>query len=123
MAATVNRERSKVDGSSVGDQPYPKRIRYPTQRRRLGISAADCGLLLGASSQSIYNWEEDKTRPLAKHLPALVALRTLGKRNATALIESRWAGGQFALALFILRGCAYACASSKALCLQHVRNS
>src|ERR1035438_5154510 len=53
-----------------------------SQRRRLGISARDCGLLIGASSQSIYNWEEGKTRPLAKHLPAVAALRTLGKREA-----------------------------------------
>ena len=60
-----------------------------SQRRRLGISAADCGLLLGASSQSIYNWEEGKTRPLARHLPAIVALRTLSKPNAAAVIESR----------------------------------
>ena len=65
-----------------------------SQRRRLGISAADCGLLLGASSQSIYNWEEGKTRPLATHLPAIVALRTLGKRKATALIEGRRVAGQ-----------------------------
>jgi len=65
-----------------------------SQRRRLGISAADCGLLLGASSQSIYNWEEGKTRPLARHLPAIVALRTLGKRKATALIEGRRVAGQ-----------------------------
>ena len=65
-----------------------------SQRRRLGISATDCGLLLGASSQSIYNWEEGKTRPLARHLPAIVALRTLGKRKATALIEGRRVAGQ-----------------------------
>mgnify|MGYP001556683509 FL=1 len=60
-----------------------------SQRRRLGISAADCGLLLGASSQSIYNWEDGKIRPLARHLPAIVALRTLSKPNAAAVIESR----------------------------------
>ena len=59
-----------------------------SQRRRLGISARDCGLLIGASSQSIYNWEEGKTRPLARHLPAIAALRTLGKREATAHLES-----------------------------------
>jgi DNA-binding XRE family transcriptional regulator len=57
-------------------------------RQRLGLSAADCGLLVGASSQSIYNWEEGKVRPRAKHLPAIAALRSLGKREATARLEA-----------------------------------
>jgi DNA-binding transcriptional regulator YiaG len=41
------------------------------QRRRLGLSAAECGLLIGASAQSVYNWEEGKARPRAQHLPSL----------------------------------------------------
>lgn len=58
------------------------------QRRRLGLSASDCGLLLGASSQSIYNWEQGKARPLTRHLPAIIGLRTLSKKVATAHLES-----------------------------------
>ena len=46
-----------------------------SQRRRLGLSAAECGLLIGASAQSVYNWEEGKARPRAQHLPAIFALR------------------------------------------------
>ena len=59
------------------------------QRRRLGLSAAECGLLIGASSQSIYNWEEGKARPRAQHLPAIYALRNLGRRQANEILESR----------------------------------
>ena len=59
------------------------------QRRRLGLSAAECGLLIGASSQSIYNWEEGKARPRAQHLPAIFALRNLGRRQASEILESR----------------------------------
>jgi DNA-binding transcriptional regulator YiaG len=55
-----------------------------SQRKRLGISAAECGILVGASAQSIYNWEEGKIRPRAKHLVAIAALRGLGKREAAA---------------------------------------
>jgi DNA-binding transcriptional regulator YiaG len=55
-----------------------------SQRRRLGLSAADCGLLVGASSQSIYNWEEGKVRPRAQHLPAIQALKSLGKKAVVA---------------------------------------
>jgi DNA-binding transcriptional regulator YiaG len=59
-----------------------------SQRRRLGLSALDCGLLVGASGQSIYNWEEGKARPQARHLSAIATLRTLGKKEAAARLES-----------------------------------
>jgi DNA-binding transcriptional regulator YiaG len=59
-----------------------------SQRRKLGLSAQDIGFLVGASGQSIYNWEEGKARPRAKHLPALAALRTLGKKEAAARLAS-----------------------------------
>lgn len=59
------------------------------QRRRLGLSAADCGLLIGASAQSIYNWEEGKARPRANHLSAIFALRNLGRRQASEILEAR----------------------------------
>ena len=60
-----------------------------SQRRRLGLSAAECGLLVGASAQSIYNWEEGKARPRAQHLPAIFALRSLGRRQANEILETR----------------------------------
>lgn len=60
-----------------------------SQRRRLGLSAAECGLLVGASAQSIYNWEEGKARPRAQHLPAIFALRNLGRREASKIVELR----------------------------------
>ena len=59
-----------------------------SQRRRLGLSAHDCGLLVGASAQSIYNWEEGKARPRAKNLQAIAALRRLGKKQAIAHLAS-----------------------------------
>jgi len=60
-----------------------------SQRKRLGVSAAECGLLIGASAQSVYNWEEGKARPRAQHLPAIYALRNLGRRQANEILESR----------------------------------
>jgi DNA-binding transcriptional regulator YiaG len=53
-----------------------------SQRRRLGLSAHECGLLLGTSGQSVYNWEDGKARPRARFLPAIAALRSMGKKNA-----------------------------------------
>jgi DNA-binding transcriptional regulator YiaG len=58
-----------------------------SQRKRLGLSAQECGLLVGASGQSIYNWEDGKARPRAKHLQALAALRSMGKKDAAARLS------------------------------------
>jgi DNA-binding transcriptional regulator YiaG len=63
-----------------------------SQRRRLGLSAAECGLLVGTSAQSIYNWEAGKVRPRAKHLAAIAALRHLGRKQAAAHLASMSAG-------------------------------
>jgi len=60
-----------------------------SHRKRLGLSAHDCGILLGASGQSVYKWEDGKARPRAKHLPAIAALRTLGKKEAAEILASR----------------------------------
>ena len=59
-----------------------------SQRSRLGLSAHDCGLLVGTTSQSIYNWEDGKAKPRTKYLPAIAALRTMGKKEATARLEA-----------------------------------
>ena len=59
------------------------------QRKRLALSANDLGLLIGVSSQSIYNWEDGSATPRAQFLPAITALKGLGKRQAAELAESR----------------------------------
>jgi DNA-binding transcriptional regulator YiaG len=50
------------------------------QRKRLGISANDCGKLLGVSGQSVYLWESGRARPSPKSLQGIAALRQLGRR-------------------------------------------
>jgi len=59
------------------------------QRRRLGLSAENCGLLVGVSGQSIYNWEQGTTVPFARHVPAIAALKSLSVRQAAELVEAR----------------------------------
>ncbi|MFL6700360.1 MAG: helix-turn-helix domain-containing protein [Vitreoscilla sp.] len=61
-------------------------------RERLGLSAADFGLLVGASGQSIYAWESGKAKPRRQNLAAIAALRGLGKREVTAKLEALKAG-------------------------------
>ena len=59
-----------------------------TQRKRLGLSAQAFGALIGASGQSVYKWEEGKTRPRARHLPAIAGLRGIGKKEAAARLAA-----------------------------------
>lgn len=61
---------------------------FAKQRHRLGISAAACGALLGVSPLSVYKWESGKARPRAKQLPAIAALRAMGKREASARLAA-----------------------------------
>jgi DNA-binding XRE family transcriptional regulator len=62
---------------------------FAAQRRRLALSAHEVGLLLGVADQTVYNWEAGASRPRASHLPAIAALRKLGKRQAQALLAQR----------------------------------
>jgi DNA-binding transcriptional regulator YiaG len=73
------------EGAGRAQRFSPKGL--ASQRKRLGLSAQDCGLLVGASGQSIYNWEDGKARPRAKHLQALAALRSMGKKQAAARLN------------------------------------
>jgi DNA-binding transcriptional regulator YiaG len=59
-----------------------------SQRRRLGLSAEACGALIGTTGQSVYKWESGKIRPRARHLPAIAALRKMGKREAAARLAA-----------------------------------
>jgi DNA-binding transcriptional regulator YiaG len=75
------------------EESSPQALRFnakglASQRQRLGLSAEDCGLLVGASGQSIYNWEAGTVRPRAKHLSAIAALRHLGKKEAAAQLAA-----------------------------------
>lgn len=69
------------------DQGTPRRFsaaRLAAQRTKLGLSAADFAALLGVSGQSVYKWEHGESRPRARQLEAIAALRGIGKREAAA---------------------------------------
>lgn len=77
-----------------GIAPDGPRTRYSAkslaaQRRRLKLSAEDLGLLLGVSGQTIYLWEADRTRPRPRHLPGIIALRSLSRSAAVELVAQR----------------------------------
>jgi DNA-binding transcriptional regulator YiaG len=59
------------------------------QRRRLRLSAADFGRLVGVSGQTIYQWEQGKSRPRRSQFAALVALRSTRRRDALAKLSTK----------------------------------
>ena len=88
----LNKATAKV-APVVAREASDQKLRFSakglaSQRQRLGLSAEDCGRLLAASGQSIYNWEQGKARPQAKHLPAIATLRAMGKKEAAARLAS-----------------------------------
>ena len=98
-AQSVEQELRRLNKSLPKQAPTPidesgRPLRFSakglaSQRQRLGLSAEACGLLLGASGQSVYNWEAGKARPRASHLTAIAALRSLGKTQAAEVLASR----------------------------------
>ena len=58
------------------------------QRRRLKLSAAEFGKLVGVSGLTVYSWERGNRRPRKPQLARLVAVRGLGRRAALAKLEA-----------------------------------
>jgi DNA-binding transcriptional regulator YiaG len=89
-AVTKQPRKSSADASP---EPDSAGLRFRAKgmaanRQRLGLSAADFGLLVGATGQSIYAWEAGKTKPKPATLAAIAALRGIGKREVEDKLAS-----------------------------------
>jgi DNA-binding XRE family transcriptional regulator len=60
-----------------------------THRAKLGLSAKDYGRLIGVSGLTIYHWEDGKAKPRRRQLPAIAAVRGMGKREAEQRLNAR----------------------------------
>ena len=58
-----------------------------THREKVGLSAADYSQLVGVTAQTVYNWEQGKSKPRDEQLAALVAVRELGMREALKRLD------------------------------------
>lgn len=79
--------RVKVEKTEGDDSGSALRFRvagFAALRKKLGISAAEMGKLLGVSAQSVYHWETGKTKPRASQLAAISAVRKMGKREVAS---------------------------------------
>ena len=71
--------------SAEGRRFSPRGLK--THREKLSLSAADYSELVGVTAQTIYSWEQGKSKPRDGQLAALVAVRDLGKREALKRLE------------------------------------
>lgn len=64
--------------------------RFKAQRERLGLTQKDMATYLGTSTLSVWKWESGQVTPRARYLPAILGLRTQGKREVLkALAEAQ----------------------------------
>jgi len=61
---------------------------FASLRKKLGLSAAEMGKLLGVSLQTIYHWEKGQSKPRASQLQGIAEVRKLGKRGAAARLAA-----------------------------------
>ena len=85
-------ERRRISKPRPADVELEPGVRFSArsvqaQRTRLGLSAESFGRLAGVSTQTIYHWEQGKSRPRQAQLAALVAIRKLGRREAAERLE------------------------------------
>lgn len=88
LKASKKPSRERKEGADQTRTPRFTAKGLRALRARLGLSAADFGQLVGASGQSIYNWEAGKAVPRANQQAALAAARRLGKREASKRLEA-----------------------------------
>jgi DNA-binding transcriptional regulator YiaG len=60
-----------------------------SHRSRLGLSAAAYGKLIGVTGQTVYKWENGAVRPRVQQVEALAAVRGMGKKEVSALLEKQ----------------------------------
>jgi len=79
--ARVSRAAPAPSDEAGGEQLRFRAAGLASNRKRLGLSAADFGRLVGATGQSVYAWETGKAKPRGRYLEAIAALRGVGKRE------------------------------------------
>ncbi len=90
LASLENEERRRLarrPSAKLAEGARFSATRLKGHRERLGLSQADYALLVGVSSPTIYNWENQKTRPRKEQLAALVSVRGLRKREAQKRLQ------------------------------------
>lgn len=84
----ASRQAGRVRSTEAKAQPAEDRqyrfsaTRLAAHRKKLGLSAADYGRLVGMSGASVYLWEQGQVRPRPEQVRQLGALKSLSRRAA-----------------------------------------
>lgn len=91
--------KAKADQPAPAEEaaaaPAPKRnsktrfspASLKTNRKRLNLSQADVGILLGTSTNTVLRWEAGSSKPRGVNLPKIAELSKLGKKEAKQRLE------------------------------------
>ena len=82
---------SMLDAEVKGIRFSPRSVR--THRKRLKLSAAEYAQLVGVSMQTIYHWEQGKSRPRRSQMATLQTVRAMGRREQSSGCKSSKAHG------------------------------
>lgn len=96
---SLSRSAGKSEPSPTAEATDKLRFRadgFRTLRKKLDLSAEQVGLLLNVSGQSVYSWEQKRAIPRRSQLPAIAALRGMGKREVQRRLAELKAGGNVA---------------------------
>jgi DNA-binding transcriptional regulator YiaG len=63
-------------------------------RKRLGLTAAEVGLLCGTTGAAVYKWESGEAYPRPAQVAAIVSLRRLGKKSARVELNAMHTSAQ-----------------------------
>ncbi len=87
LISALRKHVSTVASAPETDDTPKLRFRpagFASLREKLDVSAAEMGQLIGVSAQTIYHWEQGKSKPRAAQLAAIATVRKLGKRAVKA---------------------------------------
>jgi DNA-binding transcriptional regulator YiaG len=78
--------KNKASAEPVGRGEPRRQVRFSASgfarwRKKVNLNAAQAAALLGVSDQSVYKWEQGKTRPRPAQLQVLAQVRKMGKRE------------------------------------------
>lgn len=91
-SASGTKQAPTADVEKVRKKPGRQVIysaeRFAAMRKKLGMTQAQMAHLLGVSSLSVYKWEKGDVEPREAQKSKILALRTLGKREAAKMLAS-----------------------------------
>jgi DNA-binding transcriptional regulator YiaG len=79
---------ARAEADAPQDKLRFSATRLAAQRKRLELSAAEFGRLVGVTGHTVYIWESGKSRPTPEKLAAIASLRKIGKRELQARLAA-----------------------------------